>query len=68
MAVAYGPSEIVTTSVQNQRLSDEEEYEGLLLAAMASQHKAFNLLKNEIEAWEITEPMLFYALRNSGKE
>jgi len=68
VAIAYGFGEHVALCVLDRALGNEEKGKGLLLAAMAKQHKIFDLLLDDKWDWEVTEPILFYAIQDSDKE
>lgn len=68
VAIYFGFSEILTVCVKDRGLDDEMKNKGLLLAAVAAQHEAFDILREDREDWAMIEPVLFYAVRASDKE
>ena len=68
IAITYGFNDIVTANLYGRVLSDEEQHISLMLAAMASEHEIFDLLLSEKANSVVTEPMLFYTLKNTGPE
>ena len=68
VAIYFDFSEILTVCVKDRGLDDEMKNKGLLLAAVAAQHEAFDILREEREDWAMTEPVLFHAVRTSDKE
>lgn len=68
VAIMYGFGEVIAACLRNRGVNEEEKGNGLLLAAMAAQHDAFDILMKQEREWIIAEPVLFYALRNSDKE
>ena len=67
VAIYFGFSEILTVCVKDRGLDDEMKNKGLLLAAMAAQHEAFDILREHFEDWVMTAPVLFYAVCTSDK-
>ena len=67
VAAYYGFLEIVTFCVTDRGLGDEEKDQGLLLAAIASQHQIFDIISHNREEWAMTEPLLQHAVRALDK-
>ncbi|KAF6227916.1 hypothetical protein HO133_007644 [Letharia lupina] len=68
VAAYFGFSEIITLCVRHQGLGDETKDQGLILAALAAHHEAFGIIREDRKDWVMTEPLLFHAVRASGKE
>ena len=68
VAIYFGFDEILTVCVKDRGLNDEMKDKGLLLAAVAAQHEAFDILREDREDWAMIEPVLFYAVCGSDKE
>ena len=62
VAAYYGFCEIVTSCVIERQLGKEEKDKGLLLAAIAAQHQIFDIIGQNREEWEMTEPLLVHAV------
>ena len=68
VAAHFGFSEIITLCVRHQGLGDETKDQGLILAALAAHHEAFDIIREDRKDWVMTEPVLFHAVRASEKE
>lgn len=68
VAVAYGFTELVDACLQTEGPSEEEKSKALLLAVIAAQYDTFDQLLDDKVDWEITEPMLYHAVREWDRE
>lgn len=68
VAIAFGFSEVVTLCVRNRAIGNQAKCKGLVLASMATHHGIFDLLVSGERDWELTEPILFYAMQDSDNE
>ena len=68
VATYFGFSEIVAFYTKDRGLSDDLKDKGVLLAAMAAQYEAFDILRENREIWSMAEPVLSYAIRTWDEE